>query len=88
MVLTAAVARRYYMDGKSKIEIGEEFNLSRFKVARLLDVARSSGLVRIEIGYPGAVDLALSGRLQDEFGLTHAVVIDTPDDDHPSLPGA
>lgn len=85
MVLTAAVARRYYMDGKSKIEIGEEFNLSRFKVARLLDVARSSGLVRIEIGYPGAVDLALSSRLQDEFGLTHAVVIDTPDDDHPSL---
>ncbi len=85
MVLTAAVARRYYVDGKSKIQIAEEFNLSRFKVARLLEVARSSGLVRIEIGYPGAVDLELSGRLQDGFGLRHCIVIDTPDDDQASL---
>jgi DNA-binding transcriptional regulator LsrR (DeoR family) len=85
MILTAAVARRYYVDGKSKIQIAEEFNLSRFKVARLLDVARSSGLVRIEIGYPGTVDLELSGRLQEAFELQHAIVIDTPDEDHPSL---
>src|SRR5204863_9111570 len=82
---TAAVARRYYVDGKSKIQIAEEFNLSRFRVARLLDVARSSGLVRIEIGYPGAVDLDLSGRLQEAFELKHSIVIDTPDDDQASL---
>ena len=85
MVLTASVARRYYLDGKSKIEIAEEFALSRFKVARLLETARSSGLVRIEISYPGAVDLELSGRLQDAFGLRHSVVVDTPDDDPVSL---
>jgi DNA-binding transcriptional regulator LsrR (DeoR family) len=85
MVLTAAVARRYYVDGKSKIQIAEEFNLSRFKVARLLDIARSTGLVRVEIGYPGAVDLELSDRLQDAFGLKHSIVIDTPDDDVASL---
>src|SRR5919197_113241 len=80
MVLTAAVARRYYVDGKSKIQIAEEFNLSRFKVARLLDIARSTGLVRVEIGYPGAVDLELSDRLQDAFGLKHSIVIVTPED--------
>ena len=85
MVLTASVARRYYLDGKSKIEIAEEFALSRFKVARLLETARTSGLVRIEISYPGAVDLELSGRLQDAFGLRHSVVVDTPDDDPVSL---
>lgn len=79
MVLTASVARRYYLDGKSKIEIAEEFALSRFKVARLLETARSSGLVRIQIDYPGAVDLELSGRLQETFGLRHSVVVDTPD---------
>lgn len=84
-VLTASVARRYYVDGRSKIQIAEEFDLSRFKVARLLDVARSSGLVRIEISYPGAVDLNLSGRLQDGFGLRHSIVVDTPEDDQASL---
>ena len=80
LVLTASVARRYYVDGKSKIEIADEFALSRFKVARLLDSARTSGLVRIEIGYPGLIDVDLSARLRDTFGLQHAIVVDTPDD--------
>ena len=77
LVLTASVARRYYLDGKSKIEIADEFKLSRFKIARLLEEARSSGLVRIEVGRPGAVDLDLSGELQTAYGLLHAVVVDT-----------
>jgi DNA-binding transcriptional regulator LsrR (DeoR family) len=85
LVLTASVARRYYVDGKSKMEIADEFSLSRFKVARLLEHARSSGLVRIEISYPGAMDLDLSGRLRDRFELRHAIVIDTPDEDQASL---
>src|ERR1700761_990228 len=85
MVLTASVARRYYLDGKSKIEIAEEFSLSRFKVARLLESARATGLVKIEISYPGEVDLVLSGRLQERYGLTHAVVVDTPEEDTASL---
>lgn len=83
LVLTASVARRYYLDGRSKVEIAEEFALSRFKVARLLDDARTSGLVRIEIGHPGVVDVDLSGRLMDALALTHCVVTDTPDD-HPA----
>lgn len=81
MVLTASIARRYYIDGRSKIEIAEEFALSRFKVARLLDAARASGLVKIEISYPGEVDLELSALLRDRFGLRNAVVVDTQDDD-------
>jgi DNA-binding transcriptional regulator LsrR (DeoR family) len=85
LVLTASVARRYYVDGKSKIEIADEFSLSRFKVARLIHAARASGLVRIEIGYPGVIDVDLSGRLRDAFGLRHAVVIDASDDDAGAL---
>jgi DNA-binding transcriptional regulator LsrR (DeoR family) len=81
LVLTASVARRYYLDGKSKIEIADEFKLSRFKVARLLEDARSSGLVRIEIGRPGAIDLDLSGELRAAYGLLHAIVVDTLEDD-------
>src|SRR4051794_17965969 len=85
LVLTASVARRYYVDGRSKTEIADEFSLSRFKVARLIHAALASGLVRIEIGYPGVIDVELSGRLRDVFGLRHAVVTDVPDDDDASL---
>ncbi|MFB9238647.1 sugar-binding transcriptional regulator [Plantactinospora siamensis] len=83
LVLTASVARRYYLDGRSKVEIADEFQLSRFKVARLISSARASGIVRIEIGYPGAVDVELSARLQREFGLRHAVVVDAEDEPSP-----
>jgi DNA-binding transcriptional regulator LsrR (DeoR family) len=79
--LTASVARRYYLDGRSKVEIAEEFGMSRFKVARLLDDARGSGLVRIEIRHDGSIDVDLSAQLRDRFALRHAVVIATPDED-------
>jgi DNA-binding transcriptional regulator LsrR (DeoR family) len=87
VVLTASIARRYYIDGRSKIDIADEFGLSRFKVARLLESALESGLVRIEIRSQGDIDVDLSARLQDRFGLQHSVVLDTPDDDAESLRG-
>lgn len=81
LVLTASIARRYYLDGRSKIEIGAEFGLSRFKVARLLETARANGLVRVEIDYRGPVNLDLSDRLRTRYGLCHVIVIEAPEDD-------
>lgn len=80
-LLTAIVARRYYFDGESKSEIAAEVGLSRFKVARLLEQARASGLVRIEFDYRGELDLDLSMRLRAAHDLRHCVVVEGPDDD-------
>jgi DNA-binding transcriptional regulator LsrR (DeoR family) len=85
LVLTAAVARRYYVEDASKVDIAEEYGLSRFQVARLLDRARASGLVTITISAPEAIDVDLSGRLQRAYGLQHAVVVDTPENDPAAL---
>jgi DNA-binding transcriptional regulator LsrR (DeoR family) len=73
----ASVARSHYVEGKAKTEIAEQFGISRFKVARLLELARDTGLVRIEIGRPGAIDIALSSELQAVFRLRQAIVVDT-----------
>ena len=80
LVLTATVARRFYLDGESKSDIAEQLGLSRFKVARLLDRARDSGIVRIELDYRGDLDLDLSVRVAAAYGLRHCVVVDAPDD--------
>ena len=85
LVLASSVARRYYLDGRTKIEIGDEFQLSRFKVARLLETAHAQGLIKIEISQPGSVNLELSERLRDAFDLRHAVVIDADDNHEESL---
>ena len=81
LVLTATVARRFYLEGVSKSDIAAELGLSRFKVARMLDWARATGLVRIELDTRGQIDLDLSVRLRAEHGLRHCVVIDAPEDD-------
>jgi DNA-binding transcriptional regulator LsrR (DeoR family) len=80
LALAALVARRYYLDERFKVEIAGELGLSRFKIARLLETARDTGLVRIEIGHPGLVDVDLAAQIMDRFGLRHAVVVDTPED--------
>jgi DNA-binding transcriptional regulator LsrR (DeoR family) len=79
LALAATVARRHYLDDRTKIEIAAELELSRFKVARLLELARSSGIVRISIGTPGEVDTELSDRLRRYLGLTRAIVADAVD---------
>ena len=87
-VLAATIARQYYFDGLSKSEIASELGLSRFKVARILDHARESGLVRIELHYEGEIDVDLSVRLTAELGVRRCLVIDTPDEDPTQLRNA
>jgi DNA-binding transcriptional regulator LsrR (DeoR family) len=88
LVLTATAARRYYLDGASKSDIAAELGVSRFKVARLLDRARATGLVRIELDARGDLDLDLSIRLKASHGLRHCVVIDAEEDDEELLRSA
>ena len=73
VVLAARVARQYYLEGVSKVDIADRLGISRFRVARLLDSARDAGMVRIEIGLPGgSLDAALSAELCSALGLRHA----------------
>jgi len=86
VVLAARVARQFYLEGVSKVDIADQLGISRFRVARLLDSARESGMVRIEIGLPGgSLDAGLSAELCSAFGLRHAFVFSFPDDDEPAL---
>src|ERR1700761_6709748 len=80
-VLAATVARRYYLEGASKSEIAQDLGLSRFKVARVLEQARTSGLVRIELHYEGEIALDLSVQLASHLGLRRCLVVDAPEED-------
>src|SRR5437868_7753856 len=86
IVLAAQVARQFYLEGVSKVDIADRLGISRFRVARLLDSAREAGMVRIEIGLPGgSLDAGLSAELCSAFGLRHAFAFDFPDEDQPAL---
>jgi DNA-binding transcriptional regulator LsrR (DeoR family) len=73
-LLMAAVAKRYYFDNRTRVQLADEFAISRFKVTRLLEAAVSSGIVSISIRLPESVDADLSLRLREKFGLDRALV--------------
>jgi DNA-binding transcriptional regulator LsrR (DeoR family) len=71
----AVIARRYYLEGRTRVEIAEEFGLSRFKVARMLEEALESGMVEIRVHNPGSIDVDLSVALQREYSLQRAYAV-------------
>jgi DNA-binding transcriptional regulator LsrR (DeoR family) len=75
LVQAALIARRFYLEGHSKVEIGEDLGLSRFKVARILDDARDLGLVEVHVRLPAQIDADLSSRLCAGLGLRRAIVV-------------
>lgn len=75
LTLAVAVARRHYEQGQAKTDIAEALGISRFKVARLLDLALESGVVRIEIVEPQGMGGGLADELMDRFGLTRCAVV-------------
>ena len=71
----AVIARRYYIEGRTRVQIAEEFGLSRFKVARMLEEAVESGMVEIKIHVPASIDIELSTALKEKYSLQHAYAV-------------
>ena len=83
LLLASRVAWLHYMEGLTNLDIADRLGISRFRVARLLDRARKSGIVQISVSSPLEVDQELSSQLVREYGLAEALVfpaIDGPDD--------
>jgi deoxyribonucleoside regulator len=73
------VARMYYEYGLSQQEIADRIGLSRSRISRLLDQARESGIVQIDIVDPFKQEHELSVKLVDRYGLKIAVVCPIPE---------
>ena len=82
---TITIARQYYLEGLSKVEIAKLHDLSRFKVARILEEALETGLVRIEIADAGLNDTELAEQLRQRYELHHAAVVTGPFGDRTEL---
>ncbi len=72
--LLARLAERYYIDERTQEELAREFDLSRPKVQRLLELARRTGVVTIHVQAPPWLRLELERELRGRFGLADAIV--------------
>jgi DNA-binding transcriptional regulator LsrR (DeoR family) len=78
-IQATTVARRYFVERHTKIQIAEDLGISRFKVARLIDEAVEAGLVRFQIDETGEIDAQLSDQLRRKYALRNALILAGPD---------
>ncbi|MYV04584.1 sugar-binding transcriptional regulator [Furfurilactobacillus milii] len=78
-------ATLYYQNNWGQGEIATEMNISRATVSRLLQYARKTGLVKIEIAAPMAPVATLTAQLQEKYQLAHLLVVPTQGTGTPDL---
>jgi DNA-binding transcriptional regulator LsrR (DeoR family) len=76
--LLIKVAWYYYKDNLTQQEISEILGLSRNKVVRLLERARTEGIVQFQIKGHGSNCLGIEKELKKIFSIPDAIVIPTP----------
>jgi DNA-binding transcriptional regulator LsrR (DeoR family) len=74
-LVATLVAELHYNEGMSNSAIADRLGISRFRVARLLDFALSTGIVTIQVKAPVALDAVLSRQLRERFHLAEALVV-------------
>ncbi|WP_216359106.1 sugar-binding transcriptional regulator [Arthrobacter globiformis] len=78
--LLARISSEYYLENRSKVEIGSSYGISRFQVARLLTEALEKGIVEIKVNFPSRVSAADIRRVEKFLGIGGIVVADTNGD--------
>ena len=73
--LLIEAARLYYEHNLNQAQIATRLDVSRPGVSRLLQEARDTGIVKIQIVDPGARGTRLESSLREKFGLKHAIVV-------------
>lgn len=75
--LLAELGRLYYLEDVSKIDLGKRFDLSRFKIARMLAKGKEQGIIRIEIHEPTQNLPVLADPLKTTLGLPLVRVVES-----------
>ena len=82
LALIAEVARMYYIEGMSQLDIANILFFSKAKVSRALRIAREKNIVEFQINYPLKRSIKLETKLKREFGLKEALVVSDLYDNH------
>jgi DNA-binding transcriptional regulator LsrR (DeoR family) len=86
--LIAEVARIYYQEGRTQLEIAKTLNVSQGTVCRFLKRAEKRGLVRTTISPPDGIFVDLEELLERKFGLSQVIIAQAPSSSEESMQGA
>lgn len=75
----ADLARRFYLEDESKTDLATRFDISRFRVARLLQQAREQGVVTIRVHDRAPDRAGMSQSLAEHLSLHECTVVPAED---------
>lgn len=76
--LMARICWSYFKEGLTQEAIAQRLGLTRKRVNRILNEARTSGFVQVTINDPIGACAELEARLIERFGLRRAIVVPAP----------
>ncbi len=76
-ILKIKIAKLFYHNGFSKVEIAKKLMITRLKVANMLEGAITDGIVKIIIKEPLNSYIDLENKIEKRFGINRAVVTET-----------
>jgi DNA-binding transcriptional regulator LsrR (DeoR family) len=79
--LMTRVASQYYLEGMTQEAVARSLRLSRPKVGRLLERARTVGIVEITVHVPPGLGLQVEAALVSEFGLDQVLLVNDQSDE-------
>jgi DNA-binding transcriptional regulator LsrR (DeoR family) len=79
--LMTRVASQYYLEGMTQEAVARSLRLSRPKVGRLLERARTVGIVEITVHVPHDLGLGVEAALVAEFGLDQVLLVNDQSDE-------
>jgi DNA-binding transcriptional regulator LsrR (DeoR family) len=86
--LIAEVARMYYEERRTQLEIATSLNVSQGTVCRFLKRAEKLGIVRTTISPPVGTFVDLEELLERKFGLSQVIIAQAPGGSEESMQGA
>jgi DNA-binding transcriptional regulator LsrR (DeoR family) len=79
--LMTRVASQYYLEGMTQEAVARSLRLSRPKVGRLLERARTAGIVEITVNVHPDIALQMEAALVAEFGLDQVLLVNDQSDE-------
>lgn len=76
----AQVAKLYYLDNLTQSTIAKRLNISRSTISRMLDVAKTNGIIEVKINYFWQRVENLENALCDKYGLQAARILKCVED--------
>ncbi|MEH7235122.1 sugar-binding transcriptional regulator [Bacillus sp. JJ1562] len=75
--LIVKIAWQYYIEGLTQNEISESLNLSRMKVIKYLEKAKTNNVIQFKINLEEIDSLGLQNKIKDKYNLKDIIIVPT-----------